>query len=371
MRKLLALVINAITFQFFASTLDDAIRYISEPEELERTLIGFLYTADLLDESGEFDGANTIKYQKIQFGSLVPGTYSFSAGYTQMDVHTTWETLTLTQDIGNSISVEKIADQDALGNGIVRFANRYMKKIQAPAVDTYRFAKIVGTSNIYCKMLTLTKDNFVAEILHAESRLDDALIDDGAWILYIKSGTKAIAKEAAVAKGYWALGNWNGNMDITVEMIDRCKLKAVPERFFPTGVQAILVHKDAAPAWNKYQETVIFDKIPGHGGRKLQADIGLKHDQFVYPELTRAIYAFKVTAATTYSVTFANGGGTGTLPTQAATAPDAEFVLPANPFTKTGYTFVGWSDGTHLYPAGFNYVMPGNAVTITAVWNAD
>src|SRR5665648_447541 len=74
---------------------------------------------------------------------------------------------------------------------------------------------------------------------------------------------------------------------------------------------------------------------------------------------------------TTYTVTFTGGTGTtGTAPTQEATAETSTFVLPANPFIKTGYTFAGWSDGTNTYAAGATYTMPANAVTFTAQWTA-
>ena len=365
------LLMNIINIQFFASTLEAAMKYIGTPEELEKTLRYATHTDDLLDDAAIFDGVKIVKYQHIEFGALTPGTYSFANGYSQMDVHTTWKTLELTQDIGNSISIEKIADEEAMGNGIVRFTNRYIERVQGPAIDKYRFNKIATKGNTFAKLLTLTKDNIVSEILHAESRLEDARIDTNALILYIKSGVKATLKEAALAKGYWNVGHWNGNLEVEVEMVDKCKLVAVPADLFPNGVQAIMLHKDAAPAWVKYAETVIHDKIPGHGNRKLQADIGTYHDLIVYDELSRGIYVFKATATTKYTVTYAKGdsSATGTAPTQADAAPDDEFTLAANPFTLSGKTFVGWSDGTHLYPAGYSYVMPANNVTLTAIWN--
>lgn len=362
---------DLISIQFFASTLEAAMKYIREPDVLEQTLMFNTVTADLVDDSAIFDGVKYVKYQAIEFGALTPGTYSFASGYTEMDVKTTWKTMELTQDIGNSLSIERIEDEEALGNGIVRFANRYHKRIFGPAVDRYRLNKLATTKNAFAKLLTLTAENIIGEILHAKARLEDARISTDALILYITSAVKEVAKNAAIAKGYFSIGNWNGNLEAEVEMIDGIKLVAAPADLFPADVQAILVNKNAAPAFNKFSETVIFDRIPGHGSRKLQADIGLYHDLLVYDELCRGIYVFKKTAETKYTVTYDKGddAATGTAPTQADTAPDGEFVLKANTFTLANKTFVGWSDGTHLYPAGYNYVMPGNDVTLTAVWN--
>jgi uncharacterized repeat protein (TIGR02543 family) len=78
---------------------------------------------------------------------------------------------------------------------------------------------------------------------------------------------------------------------------------------------------------------------------------------------------FNFTVPITYNVTFVGGAeATGTAPTQGATAAGSTFVLPANPFTRTGYTFASWSDGTNTYNAGATYTMPANAVTFTAQW---
>ena len=72
---------------------------------------------------------------------------------------------------------------------------------------------------------------------------------------------------------------------------------------------------------------------------------------------------------TTYAVTFKGGpGATGMAPTMASKAAGESFILPANTFTRKGYTFAGWYDGTKTYAAGSTYTMPAHAVTFTAQW---
>lgn len=70
----------------------------------------------------------------------------------------------------------------------------------------------------------------------------------------------------------------------------------------------------------------------------------------------------------TYTVTYANGGGTGTDPTQTSTAAGGTFTLAQNPYTKSGYAFAGWNDGANTYAAGATYTMPANDVILTAQW---
>src|SRR5450631_2850426 len=68
-----------------------------------------------------------------------------------------------------------------------------------------------------------------------------------------------------------------------------------------------------------------------------------------------------------YTVTYVNGGGTGTAPTQADTNYNATFSAAAGTaLTKSGYTFAGWNDSTSTYQSGDTYTMPAHNETLTA-----
>lgn len=80
--------------------------------------------------------------------------------------------------------------------------------------------------------------------------------------------------------------------------------------------------------------------------------------------------------ANTHTITYAAGtGGSGSAPTSPVSVNHAAtFTTPSNTYTKTGYTFAGWSDGTNTYAAGATYPSSGTVsvdVTLTATWTAD
>ena len=78
-----------------------------------------------------------------------------------------------------------------------------------------------------------------------------------------------------------------------------------------------------------------------------------------------------VTVSQTYTVTFVGGeGATGTAPTQDPVTAGTTITLPANPFTKDGYTFAGWkcSVDETVYDAGASYPMTAADTTFTAQW---
>lgn len=366
-------------FQIFANSISKAVAYIKEPSAIYDTLKLGLLTVDLeaSNQDVQFIGTDTVKYQHIDFGDNTLGSFDKAAGYGVKDLNLTWKTLTLTQDKGDSIKIDRMDDEEACANGIVKLANRYILTIQAPAIDKYRFGKILAANNTFCQAATPTDSTILAKFLHGKARLENARVDVNNLICYIAPAYKELLKAAAIKQGYFLHGNWGGNLDAEVEMVDGIKLVSVPQNILGAGVCFIILHPNAVWARAKYQETEFFDKIPGFGGRKMQADIGVYHDAFVYDELNRAIYVQKTTAATTYTVTYAAGavGNTSattvSAATQAATAADGEFTiasLTSSNYTLSGKTIAGVTDGYNFYNLGDTYVMPAHNVTLTVVW---
>lgn len=71
-----------------------------------------------------------------------------------------------------------------------------------------------------------------------------------------------------------------------------------------------------------------------------------------------------------YTISFANGGGSGDAPAAIADKAEGEtFEVPANTFTAPeGKEFDKWNDGTNDYAPGATYTVGTSNVTLTAVW---
>ena len=88
-----------------------------------------------------------------------------------------------------------------------------------------------------------------------------------------------------------------------------------------------------------------------------------------YTMSTSAVVLTATWTATLQTVTYLPGtGGSGSAPTQSPVATAAIFTTAANTFTRTGYDFAGWSNGTTIYPVNTSYAMGINNVTLTATW---
>lgn len=75
--------------------------------------------------------------------------------------------------------------------------------------------------------------------------------------------------------------------------------------------------------------------------------------------------------APTYSVTFQGGEqATGTQPAALSGKEGETITLPANPFTKEGFTFKGWNYNGTTYQPEATFTMPGSDVEFTATWEA-
>lgn len=70
-----------------------------------------------------------------------------------------------------------------------------------------------------------------------------------------------------------------------------------------------------------------------------------------------------------YTAAFIGGDGAeGTAPSAIQAEAQTKITLPKNTFTKNGYLFIGWFDGTRVYQADTQYTMPDKNITFTAQW---
>jgi uncharacterized repeat protein (TIGR02543 family) len=91
--------------------------------------------------------------------------------------------------------------------------------------------------------------------------------------------------------------------------------------------------------------------------------------------VTEDVILYAQWSASTLTITYSAGtGGSGSAPTTPLSVTYGQtFTTPANTFTRSGYTFAGWSDGTNTYAAAATYPASGTVsadVTLTAQWSA-
>lgn len=277
-----------------ANTIEKAVRYFNNDAELSKIYQNFSYTADW-EKPNVAIGADTVKYRQVSLGSTVLGDFDREDGYTRKDINTSWVSKKLTQDKGDSLVLDKMDGEEAQYLEIGTVGNKYIREVQIPAVDKYRFSQVTGATGVESTTGTLNKDNIEEAIDTGLDYLYGIGVREGVTLKISATAYRALSNSAK-STGSVSLGNWNGDLSaqvLTYGDIVKAKVTVVPNDIIGNGVNFILAPAPAVAAMVKYQENEYFDKIPGYGGRRTQLDIGIYHDCWVEPGAEKAVYVHK------------------------------------------------------------------------------
>lgn len=277
-----------------ANNIATAKRYYNNDEELAKIYVAQSYTGDWQKENKAV-GARTVAYRQVSLGSTVLGDFDRETGYTKKDITTSWVEKTLTQDKGDSLVLDKMDGEEAQFLEIGTVANKYIREVQIPAVDKYRFAQVIGATGVETETGSLSKTNIEEAIDAGLDYLYGLGVRDGVTLKISATAYRALSN-AAKESGSVSLGAWNGDLSaqvLTYGDIVKAKITVVPNDIIGSGVNFILAPTAAIAAMVKYQENEYFDKIPGFGGRRTQMDIGIYHDCWVEPGAEKAVYVHK------------------------------------------------------------------------------
>jgi hypothetical protein len=153
------------------------------------------------------------------------GDYSRETGYPKGDVTAAWETLTLTEERGKEISVDRMDDEETLGLTFGTVTGEFMRLHVIPELDAYRFAKYASATGIN-KVSTpavLTKESIIAAI-------DEAGVS---WTRRGAAGRGAVHQQRHqailnAAAGHVSGQRWRGQTTCSVRLHDMPLTCGVP-----------------------------------------------------------------------------------------------------------------------------------------------
>ena len=93
-----------------------------------------------------FGGANAVNVFKTSMVGL--GDYARSTGYPVGDVTGTWETLTLSKERGRAFSIDRMDDEESLGEAFGTLAGEFIRTQVVPELDAYRFSTYASWTGI-------------------------------------------------------------------------------------------------------------------------------------------------------------------------------------------------------------------------------
>ncbi len=257
----------------------------------------------------DFGGASVVKVFKTSVVGL--GTYSRTAGYPKGDVTGTWEALTLAASRGREFSIDRMDDEESLGEAFGTLAGEFIRTQVVPEVVAYRFSKYASWSGIQevGKPATLTSETVLAAIDVAMAALNAQGVPDEGRSLYVSDTVKSMI-EAAISR---TLANENA-VDRRVLRFDGMDLIMVPQSRFYKGITLDAGGSTSTGGFTKTPSTgrdinfmIIFPgavlQATKHANLKLfspdenqemdayKVQYRLYHDAFVYDNKVNGIYS--------------------------------------------------------------------------------
>jgi hypothetical protein len=258
----------------------------------------------------DFGGVNAVSVFKTSMVGM--GTYSRATGYPGGDVTGTWETLTLAASRGRSFSIDRMDNEESLGEAFGTLAGEFIRTMVVPEVDAYRFSKYASWSGITEVGTPATLDTsakVIAAVDAASLVLSEAEVTVEGRKLFISMACYELLKGALTRT--WT--NENG-VDRNVYMLEKTQVIPVPQTRFYKGITLdagasasaggftktsstgrdlnfILLHPSAVLQATKLANLKIFTPEENQTADAWLLQYRLYHDAFVYDNKVKGIYS--------------------------------------------------------------------------------
>lgn len=199
-------------------------------------IIDDIYKAQAITEGmdaatkADFSNTNEVKVLKVSTTGL--GDYSRVNGYPKGDITANWETLTLTEERGKEIGIDRMDDEETLGMVFGTVTGNFMRDHVVPELDAYRFAKYASAPGISTTAgKVLTKDDILSAIDEAVRQMDENEVPMEGRILYVNSDLKPILNNALSRQ--WGS---DGTVNTVLAGYNNMPIRYVPKSRFYTAI---------------------------------------------------------------------------------------------------------------------------------------
>ena len=147
----------------------------------------------------DFSGVNTVKVMKVTTTGL--GDYSKENGYAQGNATLEWESMKLEEDRSAALTVDRMDNEETLGQAFGVIMNEFIRVNVAPEVDAYRFAKYAKASGAGSAAADLADGEAVVKALRAAiTAMDEAEVPTEDRVLFITPTNKGLIEDLDTTK---------------------------------------------------------------------------------------------------------------------------------------------------------------------------
>ena len=244
----------------------------------------------------DFSGVNTVKVMKVTTTGL--GDYSKENGYAQGNATLEWEAMKLNEDRSAALTVDRMDNEETLGQAFGVIMNEFIRTNVAPEVDAYRFSKYAKTANIGTTAAALADGEAVIKAIRAAiTAMDEAEVPAEDRVLFITPTLYGLVQDLDTTKSKEALKRFASIVEVpqTRFYTDITLNSGADAWGYTKGAGAkdinfIAVSKSAVVQATKMALPKVFDPDTNQSKDAWLFQYRLYHDAFAYDNKVKGIY---------------------------------------------------------------------------------
>ena len=241
----------------------------------------------------DFTGTNTVKIMKINTTAL--GDYSKENGYPDGDVTVTWEALQLMNDRAKGFSIDRMDNEETLGQAFGGAMGNFMSAHVAPETDAYRFSAYAKRAGNKATGTLADGEAVIKAVRAAITAMDEAEVPLEDRILFITPTMFGLVQDLDTTKSKEVFKRVSAvvevpqtrfNSDITLNS------GADSWGYAASGkdINFMVVSKSAIVQAKKFALPKIFDPDTNQEKDAWKFQFRLYHDAFVLDNKVNGIY---------------------------------------------------------------------------------
>lgn len=265
-----------------------------------------------------FVNANTIEVFKTSMDGL--GTYNRSTGFVTGAVTGTWEQMALAKDRGRAFVIDSMDNEETIGMAFGTLAGEFLRTKVTPEIDSYRFAKMAGTSGIGAATaadIGSSAHDVLGALDAAEQSMNDNEVPAEGRILYISENaykylkgdvTRSLANENTVNTGFETINGMrivrvpSNRFSTAITLYDGTTNGQTAGGYVQTAstgypINFMIVHPSAVVSVVKHTMPRIFSPDVYQTADAWKFDYRIYHDLFVYDNKVKGIYLHRAATA--------------------------------------------------------------------------
>lgn len=244
----------------------------------------------------DFTGTNTVKVMKIETTAL--GDYSKENGYPEGNVTVTWEALQLAEDRGKEFSIDRMDNEETLGQAFGGAMGNFMTVHVGPEVDAYRFSKYASAEGIGTTAANLADGEAVVKALRAAiTAMDEDEVPAENRILFITPTLYGLVQDLDTTKSKEVFKRFSNVVEVPqTRFYSAITLNSGAGSWgYAKGADAkdinfMVVAKSAILQAKKFALPKIFDPDTNQDKDAWKFQFRLYHDAFTFENKVNGIY---------------------------------------------------------------------------------